>query len=111
MIDNCPVCYEHIAEHDTLPCGHNIHGTCIISSGKAQCPICRCTLPQYLGKVVELSPEPTEWGLIDKLVAFGWLKHTDIPIIDNLELAHGNNLLLVKAVLLLYVIKLVIGSP
>lgn len=40
--DTCPVCFCSI--HQTrrpLQCGHWIHRTCVIKSGKAECPICR----------------------------------------------------------------------
>ncbi len=108
MIESCPVCYEAITTNNTLPCRHNIHETCIISSGKAECPICRSVLPHYFDKVVEITHEPTNWGTLDKLVSLGWLKHRDIPIIDDLDLPDGNEVLLVKAVLLLYIIKQII---
>lgn len=108
MVDTCAVCYEDLAVIDTLSCGHKIHGTCIISSGKAICPICRDPLPDYSNMVTEVILEPTRWGTLDKLVSLGWLNHTDIPIIDDLKLPLGNDLLLVEAVLLLYIIKQII---
>jgi hypothetical protein len=108
MINDCPVCYEDITTIDDLPCGHTIHKMCIIYSGKAECPVCRSKLPYLADKVIELKIEPPVWGTLDKLVSLGWLKHADIPIIDDLHLPRNNDLLLVKAVLLLYAIKQVI---
>lgn len=40
--DECIVCCESLSnQHYPLECGHWIHTHCIISSGKAQCPLCR----------------------------------------------------------------------
>ena len=108
MIKDCPVCYETITSAETLPCGHLVHEQCIINSGKAACPICRMSLSEYNDKVVEIKLESPRWGTLDKLVSLGWLKHAEIPIIDDLDLPKGNDLLLVKAVVLLFVIKRVI---
>lgn len=108
MIDDCPVCYEDITNNETLSCGHCIHKSCIIASGKAECPICRFGLPEYTDKVVEIEIDIPQWGTLDKLVSLGWLRHGDIPIIDDLKLPRGNDVLLVKAVVLLFAIKHVI---
>lgn len=43
--DDCPVCMDTFHEDDTpLTCGHWVHKSCIIKSGKGQCPICRFEL-------------------------------------------------------------------
>ena len=108
MSNDCPVCFEKITCKDTLTCGHTVHRQCIINSGKAVCPICRCRLAQFDDLVIEIPQEESEWSILDKLVALGWLKHTDIPIIDELGLSGKSDLLLVKAAVLLYTIKNVI---
>ena len=105
MIEECPVCYEDITKEDILQCGHIVHERCVINSGKAECPICRSKLLYFVNKVIELKYDPPVWGTLDKLVSLGWLKHTDIPIIDELKLPYGDDLLLVKASILLYTIK------
>lgn len=41
----CPVCMEHLDNDEKpLTCGHWVHRTCVIKSGKSQCPICRFEL-------------------------------------------------------------------
>lgn len=41
----CPVCMEHLEEDEKpLVCGHWVHKSCVIKSGKGQCPICRFEL-------------------------------------------------------------------
>ena len=104
----CPICYEDIFKINTLSCGHMIHASCIIQSGKAQCPICRAALPEYVNKVVNITAESEQWGLLDKMVSLGWLHQRDIPIID--ELKYTEDLALVKAVLLLRVVKGILVS-
>lgn len=43
--DDCPVCMDPFHENDIpLTCGHWVHKSCIIKSGKGQCPICRFEL-------------------------------------------------------------------
>jgi hypothetical protein len=40
--DDCPICCEEInKKSDPLTCGHWIHRTCVVKSGKAECPLCR----------------------------------------------------------------------
>jgi hypothetical protein len=46
--DICPVCIETFSSRDThLECGHWIHISCVVKSGKPQCPICRQTLTYF----------------------------------------------------------------
>jgi hypothetical protein len=52
----CCICLEELTERDNplLPCGHTIHLTCIYSSGKMICPICRIKLdltPDQISKM------------------------------------------------------------
>lgn len=43
--DDCPVCMDPFNSDDmALACGHWVHKSCIIKSGKGQCPICRFEL-------------------------------------------------------------------
>lgn len=38
----CPVCMDELDEKaKPLLCGHWVHRSCVVQSGKAQCPICR----------------------------------------------------------------------
>jgi len=40
--EECSICLEEFHETDkALKCGHWVHKSCIIKSGKNQCPICR----------------------------------------------------------------------
>ncbi len=39
--DDCPVCFNHIENHELLSCGHHIHKTCLINSKCTRCPMCR----------------------------------------------------------------------
>lgn len=40
--EECSICLEEFDENDkALKCGHWVHKSCIIKSGKSQCPICR----------------------------------------------------------------------
>jgi hypothetical protein len=41
----CPVCMDHLDQDEkSLTCGHWVHKSCVIKSGKGQCPICRFEL-------------------------------------------------------------------
>lgn len=40
-MDECCVCTDPIPSKELLSCGHNIHMTCVVKSGKDTCPICR----------------------------------------------------------------------
>jgi hypothetical protein len=43
--DECPICLEEFKnDEEPWPCGHYIHRSCITSSLKAECPLCRTTL-------------------------------------------------------------------
>lgn len=43
--EDCSVCLDPFEEHEiALKCGHWIHKSCIIKSGKNKCPICRFTI-------------------------------------------------------------------
>ncbi len=43
--DECSICLENFQDTDVpLKCGHWVHKSCIIKSGKNQCPICRFTI-------------------------------------------------------------------
>lgn len=38
--DECGVCLESV-DMTLVPCGHPVHVSCVVMSGKASCPICR----------------------------------------------------------------------
>jgi hypothetical protein len=43
--EECPVCVEDFqVDEKPLTCGHWVHKSCVIKSGKGQCPICRFEL-------------------------------------------------------------------
>lgn len=43
-LDECCVCVEALTDEDYLSCGHWIHTSCVVKSGKQECPICRTEL-------------------------------------------------------------------
>jgi len=48
---DCPVCYNKLSQVTRpLSCGHYVHKSCIIKSGKSECPICRKTLTGVFNK-------------------------------------------------------------
>lgn len=47
----CPVCYNKLCQVTRpLSCGHYVHKSCVIKSGKSECPICRKYIPNLLNK-------------------------------------------------------------
>lgn len=98
---DCPVCYEEM-DNSKLSCGHKVHGNCIIKSGIAKCPICRSELPQYKDLVVPLDIDDPDWRILDRLILSGILKYNDLPIIDSLDIPIDDELMIVKASILLY---------
>ncbi len=58
----------------------------MVESGKAKCPICRNALPEFNNIVTNITIEPTEWGVLDKLVTLGWnLKYVNSETIRLLQ--------------------------
>lgn len=54
MPEECPVCIEEFCQKDEpLSCGHWIHRSCVIRSGKAECPVCRSSLELTHDEMVE----------------------------------------------------------
>lgn len=43
-LDECCVCIENLSDDDYLSCGHWIHTSCVVKSGKQECPICRAEI-------------------------------------------------------------------
>jgi len=46
--EHCSVCYAslHQTKHP-LSCGHWVHKSCIVKTRRAECPMCRATLPEF----------------------------------------------------------------
>jgi hypothetical protein len=38
-VEECPVCLNEI--NSQLSCGHKVHTSCVVKSGKPECPLCR----------------------------------------------------------------------
>jgi hypothetical protein len=47
--EECCVCTELLEDSKPFTCGHIIHASCVVKSGKSKCPICRAD--------IALSPE------------------------------------------------------
>lgn len=84
----CPICCEENV--DQLSCGHFIHNACIISSGKAECPLCRQYLVDFEDLVTPIPIDQPDMGLFDKLIAMQIIDNHDVPIIDSLNLENDH---------------------
>jgi hypothetical protein len=55
--DDCPICTESLKDekYPLINCGHWIHHSCVIESGKAECPVCRAAVALTRGLKKELT--------------------------------------------------------
>jgi hypothetical protein len=59
----CPVCFENNVEC-ILDCGHWVHKECIILSGKAECPICRCKVSLNKTETKKINKRKKEFDIL-----------------------------------------------
>lgn len=93
--ERCPVCFNSLHQClEPLSCGHWVHKTCIRKSGKAQCPLCREPLNEFVQNIELSSGSDSDFEQIEipqhtiVTAALSYLLYQALPSTQQVELQY-----------------------